>query len=400
VKESIADNQAFAEKFGINIELVGDETALVNVDHDRLLQVITNLLSNAIKFSRQQSTVVISITDNKSFIRVSITNKGQGIPKQFQANIFTKFSQVNTSPSRDTSGTGLGLSISKELIERMHGDIGFTSVENHETTFFFELPIAVKLSDKQRVFEKVSTILICQDDIDTTNNIKDFLEKNGFHVIAARTAQDAKEILVKNHVDAILFDLMLPNTDGISFIKELRAQYSADELPIIAISLLSEEGKLELNGNAFSIFDWIEKPVNPGRLVDDIKLIKQQIDAKTPTILFIEDEVDLIEVIANLLQSDANVIGATNISEAKRELANRKFDLVILDLLLPDGSGVDILPEISKSNTPIIVFSAYELPSKFTPYVIKALMKSKTSPHDFLQIIKNSLFNKKLGDTK
>lgn len=393
VNESISANQAFADQFGITLKIREHKSALVNVDHDRLLQVITNLLSNAIKFSLPEETVDVSITKHQNVVRVSITNKGSGISEEFQAMIFDKFSQSKDTASLNRSGAGLGLNISKEIIERMHGTIGFTSEKNKETTFFFELPSATMPSVKTRIFEKIPLVLICQDDINTSYTLKEFLEKNGFAVIIASSAKNAKSALKENHVDALVLDLMLPDSDGITFIKELRTQYTAQELPIIATSMTSES-KSELNGNAFSILDWIEKPINLDRLLKNIQLIKKHIATKTPSILFIEDEIDLIEVTANLLQNEATIVGATTLREAREEIETKTFDLIILDLLLPDGSGVDLFTEIK--NTPIIVFSAYELPPQFKPYVVKSLVKSKTSPFEFLQIIKNSLFNKKL----
>lgn len=399
IKEAIDTHQTFADKFHIKVNLEESSSILVNIDHDRLLQVVINLLSNAIKFSPQDETVNVSIKENnKNMVMVAITNKGAGIPKEFQAHIFKKFSQANMQATRTQAGTGLGLSISKEIVERLNGNIGFTSEENKETTFFFELPVATKLPVLKKIIAKIPTVLICQDDEESSKKIKSFLENNGFMVNLVSSAKDARLILGEKHIDALLLDLKLPDIDGITFIKELRVKYTAQDLPIIVISLMIEKGKEEVNGNALSILDWIEKPINVERLVSNIQLIKKRVAAKTPNILFIENELDLIEIIGNLLQNDATIVGAMTLAEARKELESKKFDLIILDLLLSDGSGVDLLPEISKTDTPIIVFSAYELPSKFTPYVIKTLLKTKTSPHELLQIIKNSLFNRKIDE--
>lgn len=399
VKEAIGANLFFAEKFAITVKLISKTTAIVNADHDRVLQVITNLLSNAIKFSPQAGVVTVSIANNKHKISVSITNQGAGIPKEFRSSIFQKFSQANATTSRPQAGTGLGLSISKEIIERLHGTIGFHSEEGKETTFFFELPILGTESSEKIFFEKTPSILICQNDKQTSSNLKEFLAKNGFKVILTDTASDARSILADEKIDALMVDMMLPDMDGIVFIKELRKQYSALELPIIAISYATEDSINEFNGNAFSVLDWLDKPVSVERLIKDIQFIKEHIKVRTPTILFIEDEIDLMEVFGSLLQNEANIVGATNLHDARRELSQKKFDLIILDLMLPDGAGVDLLSDISKNNIPVIVFSAFDLPKNYTPYVTKILMKSKTSPQELLKVIDAALFkNKKLDE--
>lgn len=395
VEKSLVENQAFADKFSVKLKLKEHTNVLVNVDFDRLLQVMGNLISNAIKFSDKNTTVVIVIKEQENTVRVSVTNKGPTIPEHFEDKVFKKFSQLNTQTSRNISGTGLGLSISKEIIERLHGNIGFTS-KHGETTFFFELPIASKVSVEKKVFHKIPTVLICQDEVEATQNLKTILAENGFNVITAMTTRGAREIITKNHIDALLIDLRLPEQDTIGFIKDLRRDYTAQELPLIVMSFDIQNDKGLLNGNAFSVFDWLDKPVNLDHLLNVIKSIKNQIEGRTPKVLMIEDEIDLIEVVANGLQNEADLVGATTIKAAKAELEKEKYDLVILDLLLPDGSGVELIPQISKKSIPVVVFSAYELPHEFTPFVVKALLKSKTSPHDFLQTIKNSIYAKKL----
>lgn len=140
IEQSIQANLQFAQKFNVKLEFENSlDKVKVQVDKNRLMQVLTNLLSNAIKFSEQNSSVKISTARLDNIIRVSVTNYGAEIPLEFHNKIFQKFAQADSSDSRQKGGTGLGLSISKAIIEKLEGNLDFIS-ENNETTFYFDLP--------------------------------------------------------------------------------------------------------------------------------------------------------------------------------------------------------------------------------------------------------------------
>jgi len=141
LEEALDSNRAYAERFAVTLQLTGDCTAQVRVDRLRLQQVLANLLSNAAKFTAPGSTVEVQATQSVGQVRVSVIDKGPGIPQEFQAHLFHKFAQADATDSRSSQGTGLGLAISKELIERMDGTIGFTS-SSQGSTFWFSLPLA------------------------------------------------------------------------------------------------------------------------------------------------------------------------------------------------------------------------------------------------------------------
>ena len=134
-------NEAYAHKCNARIELARiDERVRISVDEDRLIQVLTNLISNAAKFSPAGGTIGVKVQVGARQVRISVSDQGPGIPEEFRARIFDKFSQADSSEARTVGGTGLGLHIARQMVERMDGRIGFESQLGEGTTFWVEFP--------------------------------------------------------------------------------------------------------------------------------------------------------------------------------------------------------------------------------------------------------------------
>lgn len=142
LKQAVQDNSSYADQYGVSLILEPSEkNVTINGNKDRLMQVMANLLSNAAKFSHPKGSVEISVnTDDENTVRISITDHGQGIPKEFYSTIFDRFTQHDSSDTRTKGGTGLGLNITKEIIEKHGGKIDFISDIGLGTTFYFDLP--------------------------------------------------------------------------------------------------------------------------------------------------------------------------------------------------------------------------------------------------------------------
>ena len=138
--DALTVHQTYAQQFNVSLQLSASPDEHIMADALRLQQVLSNLLSNAIKFSPEGGQVKVAAERDGQLVRVSVCDQGPGIPLAFHEKLFKKFSQADASNSRQKEGTGLGLVISKELIERMHGRIGFDSVEGQGACFWIELP--------------------------------------------------------------------------------------------------------------------------------------------------------------------------------------------------------------------------------------------------------------------
>lgn len=143
MEKSIQANQGFAQSFNVNMQFEAStqNDVTVLVDAQRFVQVLSNLLSNAIKFSREKGQVEIRVSKTDAWVRVEVQDYGIGISEEFKNSIFQKFSQEDAKAARKYAGTGLGLSLSKNMMEKMQGRIGFSSIEAKGSIFYVELPI-------------------------------------------------------------------------------------------------------------------------------------------------------------------------------------------------------------------------------------------------------------------
>ena len=144
IRNALELNHSYAERYRVAFVLENTlpEETLVIADGQRLLQVMANLLSNAAKHSPAGDKVLVSVQKMPGSLRVSVRDRGPGIPEAFRAHVFEKFAQAYNSSTDKDSGTGLGLAISKGMVEGMGGTIGFESTPGQGATFYFDLPLA------------------------------------------------------------------------------------------------------------------------------------------------------------------------------------------------------------------------------------------------------------------
>lgn len=403
---AVETNRGFGDEHGVSITL--DEPlpdVTVKADRDRMMQVLANLLSNAIKYSPEGGAVSVSATLKDQVLRVSVADRGPGIPEKFHESLFAKFAQADSSDTREKGGSGLGLAISKAIVEQHGGSIGFETEIGKGTTFHFDLPVwkpmtgaesaAPASADDRSVRPR---ILVCEHDRDIATLIVMMIEPGGFDCDVAYSASEAKEMLAGGRYAAMTLDLGLPDQNGLALIREIRDTEPTGELPIIIVSGTPEAAAADMSPNALNgalkIADWLQKPIDQEALRLAVRRALKNDTRHRPRILHIEDDEDIISVVSVLVGGVADVTPAATKKEAIRLIHEERFELVILDLMLPDGSGEDLLCELRRSansKMPVIVFSAREPSTHLADRIAATLVKSRASNDDLLAVVKSAL---------
>jgi len=391
----------YALGFGIRVEIENlAPRAWVQVDQDRFVQVLTNLLSNAVKFSPAGAVVKIAVSEQGGKVRLSVIDRGMGIPSAFRAKIFSKFSQADSSDSRSKIGSGLGLNIAKSIVEKLGGQIGFDSTEGAGSTFSVELPLyqdpAATCPPPQ---PGRPTILSIEDDPHFSSVLLGILDSAGFNAVLAGSAREAKELLGKNTYAAMTLDLGLPDEDGLSLLRELRRTPEGRTLPVIVISAHLDETNRVARGDAIGIIDWLGKPIDEKQLKSALQRITFP-DGARARILHVEDDPRERDAVHRCLEGKAEVFSAGTLADAVRRLGSEAFDLLILDAELPDGSGVELLPHCKLRNgrrLPIILYSNEDASPTLANEVSAILRKSTNSSSDLVAAIRSILSNQVFG---
>ncbi|MCQ8102675.1 response regulator [Methylomonas sp. SURF-2] len=394
IEKAIADCSSYAADHDIHFAFEADDRLLqVTVDPDRIIQVINNLLSNAAKFSPKNGTVNVTLRAFSGYARISVCDHGAGIPRHFLPRLFDKFSQVDGSDKRDAGGTGLGLSISKAIVEKHQGKISVETAVGAGTTFHVDLPLhsISEIKDQLKLDPAANaTVLVIEDDPDVAHLIKRILLDAGFNTEIAYDTIQAKQLLQKNHYHAITLDIILPGQSGLEFLQEL--QLNGDEIPVVIISVDDNKKYTDCGSFTQDVVDWLQKPIDSQKLISAINRIHPN-PSQRPLVLQVEDEADVRKIVELILTDVADVVAVATLREARQLLSQQHFSLVLLDVGLPDGSGLTLLPEIKQRHpgTEVVIFSAQDVGQDIASQVSAALVKSATSNIKLIQTIKAAI---------
>jgi signal transduction histidine kinase/ligand-binding sensor domain-containing protein/CheY-like chemotaxis protein len=255
VKEIAEMHSARARDKGVSVEVDLDPglPPLIEVDALRVRQVLTNLVSNAVKFTAQGSVRVVvrafHHADARSVVMVEVLDTGIGIPGAYRAHLFESFSQAETSITRRFGGSGLGLAICRQLIELMGGRIGVEARAPQGTRAWFELTARViPAASEARTAEVPAAaahprpeqlhlrVLVVEDDPVNQEVAAGFLAEIGCNAVIAATGAEALRYCAQIAFDVVLMDCHLPDQDGFTVARALRARDGERRLPIIAVT--------------------------------------------------------------------------------------------------------------------------------------------------------------------
>jgi PAS domain S-box-containing protein len=410
VEQTIEGSRGYADSFGIRVRLVSSLVAAaseVYADPDRLAQVITNLLSNAIKFSPSSGEVKVSIDKRgDGMVRISVRDHGPGIPHDFRPRIFEKFAQADATDARQKGGTGLGLSIVQQIVARLGGKVGFEDAAGGGTVFYADLPswetVASRAIDADRG-PLDTRILVCEDDPSAALALREELRPIGFSADFAHSPVETVTRAQLCAYAAIVVDLELPDGDGIGLIRRLRAQPEIFRTPIVVMSADRGWAKSSVGASNLNIVDWIEKPVNVDRLAQILDCPAVREANGRPHILHVDDDRDVLDLVAQTLRPTASVTSVESLEEARHALLLQQFDLAVLDMKLGPVSGLDLLPDLRSQKgapIPVIIFSAYTGDQETDLQVEARLDKSRASLDSLLATVRDRLMLKTIDERK
>lgn len=386
LEDAIEQHQPMAKQMAKTLCLGNITKARLWVDPDRIAQVLSNYISNALKFSPEHGTVLVGADIGDNSVKIWVKDSGPGISNIDQKKLFTRFTQLESS--KDTKGgTGLGLAISREIAIRSGGDVGVTSQLGEGATFWLQLPLYEDISG----IAADGRILVIEDDKETALILCEFLRAQHFDVVWAKNIDEAKLALAGGDICAVTLDLKLEGENGADFFLYLRNDTKTVNLPVLVVSAHVQRGKLKLSALSHAV-DWLEKPVDPSLLLLKLnRLITSRGDtAKINRILHIEDDEDIKTIIGIELGQYFDYVPVSSVSGARALLAKTSFDLVILDLGLPDGDGADLLADIqlSQGDIPIVIFSARDMTLEPNYLVQAQYSKTKISTDSLARNLK------------
>jgi signal transduction histidine kinase/CheY-like chemotaxis protein/ABC-type sugar transport system substrate-binding protein len=349
-------------------------------DRTRLAQVAMNLVSNAIKFT-QHGEVRVALEASEPSVTVSVTDTGLGIPLSEQASIFDEFRRSERSIERGYSGLGLGLSICKRLVELHGGAIGVDSPgeEGAGSRFFFTLPLIEAPAELYgtRADEKASDgqVLVLSAQGPAGERLHEHLHRRGYEVQHAPIDQPStwNALTLASLPSAIVLDVSTAPDQGWRVLKMLKANPTTSNVPVLFYTVATEDtsqGDDTARSASVLELDYLTKPIELANLVRalDQHWLAPTRERPVSKFLVVDDDPDTLEMHARIVRSrlpSPEVFQARNGREALRILSEESIDLVLLDLMMPEMDGFEVLEAMrdrpSTRDIPVIVVTGQTL---------------------------------------
>ncbi|GAA4714014.1 ATP-binding protein [Brevibacillus fulvus] len=372
------------------VDRLPDNLPPVDVDEDRLVQILSNLIGNSVKFTAE-GEIVISARERNGFLAISVTDTGIGIPEDQRKSVFESYERADNVEGM-YGGTGLGLSITRKLVELHGGRIEVESQLGKGSTFTFTLPISQKaersanvsagriarsLQDTNELFdlsgqeqfdsfeqadypmalfpkrmgENGPVVLIVDDDATNRQVLINILSMEGYTVITASTgAQALHELEQNSRIDLVILDWMMPEMSGIEACRQIRKRWSLSELPVL---LLTARNRPEdrLAGFEVGANDFLGKPVEVGELRARIRTlinVKQSADALVDAeMAFLRAQIkphflfNTLSTIISVSHYDLN--NAQHLLDRLSRYLRNSFDFQNKESLVPVEKELDLL---------------------------------------------------------
>lgn len=406
----------------------------LETDRQRLEQILKNLLSNAFKFTEAGGVRLVVRSDGADRLMIDVIDTGIGIAADQQAGVFEAFQQADGTISRKYGGTGLGLSISRELARLLGGSLSLASRPGEGSTFTLHLsrrydpaqvlprdgasgapsaaatalgsrgpgasparvspPQAVE-DDRDRLHGARRLLLVIEDDEGFAAIVRDLAREMGFQCLVAGTAEDALQLARQHQPNAVVLDVGLPDQSGLTVLDSLKRDEATRHIPIHVISG-EDHGATALSLGAVGS---LVKPVRREALQGALRTLETRLSGGPRRVLIVEDDPVQREAVSRLLASkDVETVGVGTAADCLERLRRETFDCMVLDLTLPDASGLSLLETLSQENEsalpPVIVYTGHDLSPDLEQtlrrYSSSIIIKGAKSPERLLDEV--SLF--------
>ena len=259
-----------------------DNKAVIETDSTKLNQVLTNLVKNAIKYTHEGEIEFGYTMERHDRMLFYVSDTGIGISKETQVIIFDRFSQAESTLTRDYEGAGLGLAISKSLVELLGGEIYLKSTPGKGSTFYFTLPVQSSATptnqvEEKKLKEKIEdthflqgsiTILIAEDDYTSYLFIEELLEDKAYNLLHARNGEEVVDMVkTTEDIDLVLMDIKMPRKDGFQATREIKKVKPG--IQVIAQTAFASEEDKQKAFNA-GCDDYISKPIDESKFIETI----------------------------------------------------------------------------------------------------------------------------------
>jgi len=367
-------------------------------DPSRLRQIVTNLVGNAIKFTEKGEVTVRvgleSATGEQIVLRFEVRDTGPGIPPGKQGLIFAPFTQADGSTSRKYGGTGLGLTISRRLVEMMGGRIEVESVVGQGSTFRFTVSLEIgRPSARPPATEPVdlagAKVLVVDDSSTNRRIVEATLVEAGMRSTPAANGWDALAALEDAHrtdrpFALVLIDAQMPQMDGFTLVEQIRKRKDWAVPTMLMLTSVGTRGDAA-RCRELGVAAYVAKPVVAEELLEAVRsIMRARTQAVAPAglvtrhslreaatglrILLAEDNVVNQQLAARLLEKRGHQVTiAANGREALNALAQGSFDLVLMDVQMPEMGGLEATAEIRQQeeatgrHIPIVALTAHAM---------------------------------------
>jgi signal transduction histidine kinase/DNA-binding response OmpR family regulator len=351
-----------------NVAHAGD----ILVDAGKLKQMLLNLVSNAIKFTPEGGKVTIAALRDKNTMEISVADTGIGIAEADQRHIFQEFHQIDQGPGRKHEGTGLGLALTRRFALLHGGEVRVHSRLNQGSVFTLVLP-----AEAPRPVAKPAPVppanghgatgplvLVVEDDPAAAELMTRYLSGAGYRTEVASTGTQALAKAADLKPAAITLDIILPEVDGWEVMTKLKSDETTSSIPIVVASIVDNP---EL-GIALGAIDYFVKPVDASTLIQRLNNlgVKRQGAQDKVRVLVVDDERINRDWLTKALEPAGFTVTEAAGGREGIELAkSMKPDLVLLDLMMPEVTGFDVVEALradaATREMPIMVITAANL---------------------------------------